>query len=60
MSIDLWLGDDALAVAAASALVVALHPLNTEPVDYLSARSALLTTVFSLGAFGRKSVTSSR
>jgi len=47
----LWLGDDALAVAAASALVVALHPLNTEPVDYLSARSALLTTVFSLAAF---------
>ena len=47
----LWLGADALPVAAGAALVVAVHPLNTEPVDYLSARSALLTTVFSLGAF---------
>jgi Tfp pilus assembly protein PilF len=49
---DLWL-DDAVAVpvALAAALVVAVHPLNTEPVNYLSARSALLTTVFYLGAF---------
>jgi tetratricopeptide (TPR) repeat protein len=47
----LWLGDNALPVAAAAALVVAVHPLNTEPVDYLSARSALLTTVLYLAAF---------
>ncbi|HYV57266.1 MAG TPA: tetratricopeptide repeat protein [Candidatus Nitrosopolaris sp.] len=47
----LWLGEERFAVAAAAALVVAAHPLNTEPLDYLSARSALLTTVFYLGAF---------
>src|SRR3989441_8120343 len=47
----LWLGADAVAVAAGAALVMAVHPLNTEAVDYLSARSALLTTVFYLGAF---------
>ena len=47
----LWLGADAVAVAAGAALVMAAHPLNTEAVDYLSARSALLTTVFYLGAF---------
>lgn len=47
----LWLGDDAFPIAAAAALIVAVHPLNTEPVNYLSARSALLTTVFYLGAF---------
>jgi tetratricopeptide (TPR) repeat protein len=47
----LWLGSDAAPVAAAAALVVALHPLNTEPVNYVSARSALLTAVFYLAAF---------
>src|SRR5207253_7246010 len=47
----LWLGADALTIAAGAALVVAVHPLNTEPIDYLSARSALLPTVFYLGAF---------
>src|SRR5207245_4282715 len=47
----LWLGADALPIAAGAALVVAVHPLNTEPIDYLSARSALLTAVFYLGAF---------
>src|SRR5262249_9216518 len=47
----LWLGEERFAVAAAAALVVAAHPLNTEPLDYLSARSALLTTAFYLGAF---------
>ncbi|TMA46733.1 MAG: tetratricopeptide repeat protein [Deltaproteobacteria bacterium] len=47
----LWLGEERFAVAAAAALVVAVHPLNTEPLDYLSARSALLTTVLYLGAF---------
>src|SRR5438445_283783 len=47
----LWLGEERFAVAAAAALVVAAHPLNTEPLDYLSARSALLATVFYLGAF---------
>jgi protein O-mannosyl-transferase len=47
----LWLGDDAVPVAAAAALLVAVHPLNTEPVVYLSARSALLVTVLYLGAF---------
>ncbi|MFI5395361.1 MAG: tetratricopeptide repeat protein [Candidatus Binatia bacterium] len=46
-----WFGDDGLPIAAGAALIVALHPLNTEPVDYLSARSALLTTVFYLAAF---------
>jgi protein O-mannosyl-transferase len=47
----LWLGDEAPFVAGAAALIVAVHPLNTETLDYLSARSALLTTVFYLGAF---------
>jgi tetratricopeptide (TPR) repeat protein len=47
----LWLGDEAVPVAAAAALIVAVHPLNTEPVNYLSARSALLTAVFYLAAF---------
>ena len=47
----LWLGSDAVAVAATAALIVALHPLNTSAVNYLSARSALLTTVFYLAAF---------
>jgi tetratricopeptide (TPR) repeat protein len=47
----LWLGPDARPVAMLAALVVAAHPLNTEPVNYLSARSALLTAVFYLGAF---------
>ena len=49
----LWLGDERVAVALTAALLVAVHPLNTEPVDYLSARSALLTTVFYLAAFDR-------
>ena len=30
---------------------MALHPLNTEPLDYTSARSAVLTAVFYLAAF---------
>ena len=47
----LWLGEEALPVALAAALIVALHPLNTESVNYVSARSALLTAVFYLGAF---------
>jgi tetratricopeptide (TPR) repeat protein len=47
----LWLGAAGLPVAAGAALVVAVHPLNTEPVNYLSARSALLTAVFYLAAF---------
>jgi hypothetical protein len=47
----LWLGDDAVPIGAAAALIFALHPLNSTPVNYLSARSALLTTVFYLGAF---------
>jgi tetratricopeptide (TPR) repeat protein len=47
----LWLGAERTAIAAAAALIVAVHPLNTEPVNYLSARSALLTAVFYLGAF---------
>jgi cytochrome c-type biogenesis protein CcmH/NrfG len=47
----LWLGEAATAVAAAAALVVAVHPLNTSAVNYVSARSALLTAVFYLGAF---------
>src|SRR5262245_30772784 len=47
-----WLDDDArLPVAAAAALIVAVHPLGTETLDYLSARSALLTTLFYLAAF---------
>ena len=47
----LWLGDEASLVAGAAALIVAIHPLNTETLDYLSARSALLTTVLYLAAF---------
>lgn len=46
-----WLGARALPVALAAALVVALHPLNTEPVNYVSSRSSLLTALFYLGAF---------
>src|ERR1051325_11771450 len=46
----LWLGAGAVPVAAGAAIIVAVHPLNTEPIDYLSARSALLTAVFYLGA----------
>ena len=34
-----WLGDAALPVAAGAALVVAVHPLNTSAVDYVTARS---------------------
>jgi cytochrome c-type biogenesis protein CcmH/NrfG len=47
----LWLGAEATFVALAAALVVAVHPLNTEPVNYVSARSALLTAAFYLAAF---------
>ena len=47
----LWLGDEAMPVALGAALIVAVHPLNTEPVNYVSARSALLTAVFYLAAF---------
>jgi tetratricopeptide (TPR) repeat protein len=47
----LWLDDAALPVALAAALVVAVHPLNSEPVDYISSRSAGLATVLYLGAF---------
>jgi len=47
----LWLGREGPPVALGTALIVALHPLNTEPVNYVSARSALLTAVFYLGAF---------
>jgi tetratricopeptide (TPR) repeat protein len=46
-----WLGEDAVPLALGAALVVAVHPLNTEPVVYLSARSALLTAVLYLAAF---------
>jgi tetratricopeptide (TPR) repeat protein len=38
-------------LAAAAALFFALAPLNTQPVDYIWARSALLCTTFYLGAF---------
>src|SRR5919197_1340820 len=37
--------------AAAAALFFALAPLNTQPVDYVWARSALLATTLYLGAF---------
>src|SRR6266480_1523346 len=37
--------------AAAAALFFALAPLNTQPVDYVWARSALLSTTLYLGAF---------
>jgi tetratricopeptide (TPR) repeat protein len=47
----LWLGPHALPVAVAAAVVVVAHPLNSEPVDYISSRSATLATVFYLGAF---------
>jgi tetratricopeptide (TPR) repeat protein len=47
----LWLGPEAWPVALAAALVVAVHPLNSSAVNYVSARSAILTAVFYLGAF---------
>jgi len=47
----LWLDTAAIQVAVVAALVVATHPLNTSAVNYVSARSALLTSVFYLGAF---------
>ena len=48
----LWLGPgEAMPVALAAALLVAVHPLNTEAVNYISSRSALLTTACYLGAF---------
>src|SRR5436309_237804 len=42
---------DARFPAAAAALFFALAPLNTQPVDYVWARSALLSTTLYLGAF---------
>ncbi len=42
---------DARIPAAAAALFFALAPLNTQPVDYVWARSALLSTTLYLGAF---------
>jgi len=47
----LWLGESAVPVATVAALVVATHPLVTSAVDYVSARSAVLATVFYLAAF---------
>src|SRR5262249_45393632 len=47
----LWLGEAAVPVALGAALVVAIHPLDSEPVLYVSARSALLTAVFYLSGF---------
>ncbi len=47
----LWLGEEAMPVALGAALITALHPLNTEPVNYVSSRSALLTAACYLGAF---------
>src|SRR5262249_25478371 len=38
-------------VALGAALMVAIHPLDSEPVLYVSARSALLTAIFYLSAF---------
>lgn len=48
----LWLGRHRDLLATAAALLVAVHPLNSEPVNYISSRSALLTAVFYLGSFG--------
>ncbi len=47
----LWLGDAGAPIGLVAALVVALHPLNTSAVDYVSARSALLNAACYLGAF---------
>lgn len=48
----LWLpAGEAGPVALAAALIVALHPLNTEPVNYVSCRAAVLTAAFYLGSF---------
>src|SRR5262249_46865979 len=47
----LWLGEAAARVACLAALVTALHPLCSSAVNYVSARSAILTTVFYLAAF---------
>ncbi len=49
----LWLGDDRRAVAWIAALLVAVHPLGTETMNYLSARSALLATLCYLASFDR-------
>jgi len=47
----LWLDPgEAGPVALAAALLVAVHPLNTEAVNYVSCRSALQTTACYLGA----------
>jgi Tfp pilus assembly protein PilF len=47
----LWLGAERVPVAFGAALIVAAHPLNTSAVDYISARSALMTAVLYLAAF---------
>jgi tetratricopeptide (TPR) repeat protein len=47
----LWLGRAAVPVATAAALIVALHPLNSSAVHYVSARSAILAALFYLAAF---------
>ncbi len=49
----LWLGDDRRAVAWITALIVAAHPLGTETMNYVSARSALLVTLCYLASFDR-------
>ena len=38
-------------VAAIAAAIFAVHPLATEPINYISARSSLLVTAFILGSF---------
>lgn len=49
----LWLGADRDAVAWTAALLVAVHPLCTETMNYVSARSALLLTFCYLASFDR-------
>ncbi|MFH1566640.1 MAG: tetratricopeptide repeat protein [Gemmatimonadota bacterium] len=44
-------GPRVVAAAAAAAVAFALHPLASEPVNYISSRSALLATTFYLAAF---------
>lgn len=47
----LWLGRAALPIATLASVLMAVHPLNTSAVDYVSARSALMATVWYLAAF---------
>lgn len=47
----LWLGSAAPFVAATAAALMAVHPLTTEAVDYVSARSVTLVTLFYVLAF---------